>query len=79
MAEEKRLTPLKAIRAKCLDCCCWNSYEVKLCAAKKCALYPYRLGKNPYLKPSKAQLEAWNKNLDKINAPTGENSDEAQG
>lgn len=26
--EEKRLTPIKAIRAKCLDCCCGNSNEV---------------------------------------------------
>ena len=25
--EEKRLTPIKAIRAKCLDCCCGNSNE----------------------------------------------------
>lgn len=25
--EEKRLTPMKAIRAKCLNCCCWNPNE----------------------------------------------------
>lgn len=28
--EEKRLTPIKAIHAKCLDCCCGNSNEVML-------------------------------------------------
>lgn len=46
--EEKRLTPIKAIRAKCLDCCCGNSNEVKLCTCTGCALYPYREGHNPY-------------------------------
>ena len=40
--EEKRLTPIKAIRAKCLDCCCGNSNEIKLCTCTGCALYPYR-------------------------------------
>lgn len=45
--EEKRITPMKAIRLKCLDCCCGSSHEVKLCAATNCPLYPYRLGKNP--------------------------------
>lgn len=38
---EKRLTPIKAIRAKCLDCCCGSSNEVKLCTAQRCALWPY--------------------------------------
>lgn len=45
--EEKRLTPMKAIRAKCLDCCCWNVNEVRLCPVRDCALYPYRDGHNP--------------------------------
>lgn len=42
--------PLKAIRAKCLDCCCMSANEVKLCTFESCALYPFRLGKNPYRK-----------------------------
>ena len=41
------MTPMKAIRAKCLDCCCNSSNEVRLCAVEKCPLYPYRFGKNP--------------------------------
>ena len=45
--EEKMLTPMKAIRAKCLDCCCWNPNEVKLCPIRDCPLYPYRDGHNP--------------------------------
>lgn len=47
--QEKILTPLQAIRARCLDCC-FNPYEVRMCACTKCALYPYRFGKNPYIK-----------------------------
>lgn len=39
--------PVKAIRAKCLDCC-GSSNEVKLCPCADCALYPFRLGRNPY-------------------------------
>lgn len=42
-------TPLKAIRAKCLDCA-YNAAEVRLCPCTDCALYPFRLGKNPYVK-----------------------------
>ena len=41
------LTPVKAIRAKCIDCCCGSSFEVKECPIKDCSLYPYRFGKNP--------------------------------
>lgn len=41
------ITPLRAIRAKCLDCCCGSPHEVKLCSAKDCSLYTYRLGKDP--------------------------------
>lgn len=40
-------SPIKAIRAKCLECSC-TSNEVKLCPVTDCALYPFRFGKNPY-------------------------------
>lgn len=48
--EEKRISPLKAIRLKCLDCSCGSSNEVKLCPVVKCPLYPFRDGHNPYTK-----------------------------
>jgi hypothetical protein len=41
------LTPLKAIRAKCLDCCCFSAHEVKLCPVVKCPLHHLRLGIRP--------------------------------
>lgn len=40
--------PVKAIREKCLDCCCGSYTEVSTCTTTKCALYPFRFGKNPY-------------------------------
>ena len=41
------MTPVKAIRKKCLDCCCGQVKEVKICPCLDCSLYPFRLGKNP--------------------------------
>ncbi len=41
------MTPMKAIRLKCLDCCCESSTEVKLCPAQDCPLWAYRSGHNP--------------------------------
>ena len=49
--EEKKITSvLKAVRAKCLDCCCWQPNEVKQCPATQCPLYDFRMGKNPFRK-----------------------------
>lgn len=45
--ETKRVTPMQAIRKKCLDCSCWSWSEVKQCELSDCALYPFRLGRNP--------------------------------
>lgn len=41
------MTPLKAIRAKCLDCCCGIMSEVRQCVMKDCPLFPFRDGHNP--------------------------------
>ena len=42
------MNPLRAIREKCLDCSCQQPIEVKECTVATCALYPFRMGKNPY-------------------------------
>ncbi len=47
------LTPIKAIRAKCMDCTCNQPTEIRECRITSCALWPYRMGK----RPSKRQLE----------------------
>jgi len=44
------MTPLKAIRAKCMDCMCEQPKEIKLCPITDCSLYPFRFGKNPNIK-----------------------------
>ncbi len=41
----KSLTPLKAIRAKCLDCCCGSKGEVKACEVRDSSLWSFRFGK----------------------------------
>ncbi|HSH66073.1 MAG TPA: hypothetical protein VLB84_09800 [Bacteroidia bacterium] len=43
----KRLSPVKAIKIKCLDCSCGSKKEVRECIIQDCPLYPFRLGKNP--------------------------------
>ncbi len=41
------LTPMKAIRAKCMDCTCHQPKEIRVCRITSCALWPYRMGKRP--------------------------------
>ena len=40
-------TPIKAMRAKCLDCTCGSHIDIRKCTVIDCALYPYRIGKKP--------------------------------
>lgn len=42
-----KLTPIKAIRKKCLDCCQGQMKEVRLCPVKQCPLHEYRHGHRP--------------------------------
>ena len=39
--------PLSAIRAKCLECVCWQESEVKRCHLTDCPLWLYRFGHRP--------------------------------
>jgi hypothetical protein len=45
MVEEKTVSPLRAIRAKCLNCMCASPYEVARCDIYDCSLWPLRFGK----------------------------------
>ena len=57
MCEEKVITnPVKAIRAKCIDCSD-SIHEVTHCTVTRCPLYPFRFGKNPYRKPKQLTEE----------------------
>ena len=44
----EQLSRGKAIRAKCLDCCCGSPSEVARCHIVKCPLWPFRFGTNPF-------------------------------
>ena len=44
---QKNLSPLKSIRAKCLECSNGSFAEVRLCPIVDCNLYFWRFGKNP--------------------------------
>jgi len=46
--DPKLVTPLKAMRLKCLECCAGSSNEVKACHMKDCPLWLYRFGKRPF-------------------------------
>lgn len=56
-------TPMKAIRAKCLDCCCGQINEVRLCECVDCPLWEYRSGHRPK-KDGSTPTEEETENLD---------------
>ena len=50
ISKKSQRNPVKAIRAKCIDCCGAEDYIKRIaeCEITKCALHPFRMGKNPY-------------------------------
>ena len=46
-----RVSPLRALRLKCLDCCNGSAQEVRLCTAIDCSSWPFRMGRNPWIGP----------------------------
>jgi len=53
------LTPLKAIRSKCMDCA-GSIKEVRECNIEGCTLRPFRFGKNPNRKGIGGRLQKSN-------------------
>ena len=43
-----KMSPLRAIRLRCLDCCVGQAPEVRKCTAVECPSWPYRMGRNPF-------------------------------
>jgi hypothetical protein len=41
----ERVSRSKAIRLKCLDCCCGQATEVRKCPAEDCPLWRFRMGR----------------------------------
>lgn len=42
------MSPGRAIRLRCLDCCGEQPAEVRFCTATRCALWVFRMGANPW-------------------------------
>lgn len=51
------LTPIRAIRAKCRECCNDSIFEARHCEMTDCPLWPYRLGHRP--KPDEVEAADW--------------------
>jgi hypothetical protein len=43
-----KANPVKVMRRFCVACMGGNSAEVRRCTSPACALFPYRLGRNPF-------------------------------
>ena len=53
----EKIPPLKAIRYKCLDCCCNSRTEVDECPVHTCSLWPYREGISPFSERARNMTE----------------------
>lgn len=65
--EEKIVSPLKAIRMNCLECC-GCEYEVGLCSHIDCVFHLFRFGKNPNRTGRKLTEEEKQKRAEQLRA-----------
>jgi len=49
--------PLTAIRANCVECSGGSLKEITECKVLGCALYPFRMGTNPFHKKTRERVE----------------------
>lgn len=49
----RNISPLSAIRKKCVDCSGGVLIEVKACSSLKCPLWKFRLGLHPFTEKNK--------------------------
>jgi len=42
------MSPIRALRLRCLDCCGGSAKEVRWCVAADCPAWPFRMGVSPY-------------------------------
>ncbi len=54
---EEVKSPIKAIRAHCLDCA-GSTGEVRKCPSTTCKLFPFRFGTNPFCKRGTEEANA---------------------
>jgi hypothetical protein len=71
LAGHKPMSPVEAIRRKCLDCSGQQPAEVKLCEVVTCPLWPFRAGRHPSTR--KALLEANSEQRPSPGTPVAQN------
>ena len=59
----RAMSPLKALRLRCIDCSAGSSLEVRLCKAVSCPSWPFRLGRSPWRPPASEAQRAWGRRL----------------
>ena len=71
-------SPVKAIHAFCIDCMGGSVQEIKCCTSQNCPLFPFRQGKNPFIKREMTdeQKDAAKERLAKARERKGQNSDD---
>jgi hypothetical protein len=57
------MSPLKALRLRCIDCCAGSSLEVRLCTAVSCPAWPFRLSRNPWRAPASEERRQLGRDL----------------
>ncbi|RWH78868.1 MAG: hypothetical protein EOQ86_16470 [Mesorhizobium sp.] len=71
LAGHKPMSPVEAIRRKCLDCSGQQLAEVKLCETVTCPLWPFRAGRHPYTR--KCLLEVNSEQRPSTGTPVAQN------
>ena len=75
---EYKTNPVKAIREKCLDCCCGSSNEVSLCTVVDCPIHPFRFGKNPFRQKREMTEEQKKVMVDRLKEARKNNADSVE-
>ena len=58
----ERIGRAKAIRLKCIDCCCGNTAEVRKCTVTSCHLWRFRMGKE--IKDTCGEIDVFSDDLE---------------
>ncbi len=62
------ITPIKAIRKKCMECTDNSYVDIRYCQIEDCPLYKYRMGTNPNRKGIGGVRKKINNNISNSNA-----------
>ena len=60
----ERKSRAAAVKAKCLDCCCWQRTEIVACQADTCPLWAYRPYQNAEGNSTPAKIDTLEKKTD---------------